>query len=404
MIQPLYVLDAKQHKSNYVIPCCEIRDSPAYEWRGFHLDVSRHFFTKEYILRLIDWISSYKLNKLHLHLTDDQGWRVQSEKFPLLNETGSWRTFNDLDSACLLQAKKNPDFAIDRRFVRADETYGGFYSKKELEEIINYATAHYVEVIPEVDMPGHMSAAIRAYPELSCTGSTGWGKEFSYPICPCKQETMQFAFAVWDEIASLFPSPYVHIGSDEVEKDTWESSGICRQFMKEHALTDIKEVQNYFVRQLQQHLESKGKKVIAWDDVIDGKVDSNLIMMYWRDWLKDSPGRCAGNGNSIILTPWSPFYISGHHSDSTFRELYEYDPKTHFPKEVMNKVIGLQSCVWTEEIPSEERFEYLVFPRLQALSEVCWSKGRDWLGFRQRLDVRMKDMDAGKINYRKPSQ
>jgi len=305
----------------------------------------------------------------------------------------------------MAKAAANPDFIIDNRFIRNTEgqkTYGGFYSKDDIRAIIAYAEAHFIEVIPEIDMPGHMSAAIRAYPYLSGTGTTGWGKEFSYPLCPCKNEVMNFSFRVWDEIASLFPSSYVHIGSDEVEKDTWDSSGDCRLFMKEHSLTDLKEIQNYFVKQVQWHLEAKGKKVIAWDDVIEGKVDSNLVMMYWRDWVKDSPIRCALNGNKIILTPWSPFYISGEHTEGTFRDLYEYDPQTHFPAEVLNKVMGLQSCVWTEEIPSEARFEYLVFPRLQALSEVCWSKGRDWNGFKQRLEPHLNRMDSEKIHYRKP--
>lgn len=405
LIQPLLLQENLAGKPGYIIPCCRIEDQPAFEWRGFHLDVSRHFFSKEYILKIIDWISSYKINKLHLHLTDDQGWRLQLAAYPLLTEVGAWRTYNELDSACMKMAASNPDFNIDPRFIKTskgEQKYGGFYSRKEIISIIAYAKAHFIEVIPEIDMPGHMSAAIRAYPYLSCTGAIGWGKEFSYPICPSKEEVLKFSYGVWDEIADIFPSSYVHIGSDEVEKDTWESSSACQEFMKTHSMMDVKEIQNYFVRKLQEHLESKGKKVIAWDDVIDGKVDNKLVMMYWRDWVKDSPARCVENGNKIILTPWSPFYISGKHTDDTFRELYEYDPQDLYPASIMENVMGLQSCVWTEEIPSEDRFEYLVFPRLQALSEVCWSQGRNWEGFQQRLEPHLLRMSSENIHFRKP--
>jgi len=280
--------------------------------------------------------------------------------------------------------------------------YGGFYTKKDIREIIAYASAHYIDVIPEIDMPGHMSAAISAYPFLSCTGTEGWGKEFSYPICPCKAEVMDFCFKVWDEVADLFPYKIVHIGSDEVEKDTWAASSDCQQFMKENNMTDLNEIQNYYVNRIQKYLEAKGKTVIAWDDVIDGKVDSNLIMMYWRDWLADSPLRCAKNGNDIILTPWSPFYLSGRHTDKTFTELYNYNPIDSLPAEVLNKVIGIQGCVWTEEIPSEAKFEYHVFPRLQALSEVCWSSRRNIDSFKIRLEQHLNYMNAKGINFRKP--
>jgi len=394
----------KKDKTVWTIPCCAITDYPKFEYRGFHLDVSRHFFSKEYILKLIDLLGMYKINKLQLHLTDDQGWRVQIDQFPLLTEIGAWRTFNNLDTICMKKAQTNPDFEIDKRFIKVQDGktfYGGFYTKQDLQEIIKYATANYIDLVPEIDMPGHMSAAISAYPFLSCTGSIGWGKEFSYPACPCKPEFMDFAFKIWDEIAELFPYNLVHIGSDEVEKDTWASSQICKDFLAQHKLDSIKEIQNYFVNEIQKHLESKGKTVIAWDDVIDGKVNGNLIMMYWRDWLKDSPKRCAQNGNRIVLTPWSPFYISGDHTDETLKELYDYDPVKSMLPEVLTKVIGIQSCVWTEEIPSEACFEHHVFPRLQALSETCWSKSKDWNSFKARLDLHYKIMDSLHLNYHK---
>lgn len=380
-------------KTIWKIPCCQITDYPKFAYRGFHLDVSRHFFTKEYLLEIIDYLSFYKINKLQLHLTDDQGWRVEIDQFPLLTEVGAWRSFNNLDSICMKKAIKDPDFIIDERFIKTvngKTVYGGFYTKQDIREIIAFAKERCIEVIPEIDMPGHMSAAIAAYPYLSCTESTGWGKEFSYPACPCKPEMMDFTFKVWDEITDLFPSEMVHIGADEVEKDTWNLSTDCQGFIKEKGLDSIYEVQNYFVKEIQKHLEAKGKTVIAWDDVVDGKVDDQLVMMYWRGWRKDSPGLCATNGNKIILTPWSPFYISSEHGEKSLNELYNYDPELNLSAEVMQKVLGMQSCIWTEEIPSESCFERHAFPALLALSETCWSSSKNWESFRIRLEIHDK--------------
>lgn len=371
----------------------KIIDEPIYEWRGFHLDVSRHFFTKEYILKVIDWLAYYKFNKFHLHLTDDQGWRIESKKFPLLNEIGSWRTLDSNDSICMRKAKTNPDFGIDPRFIKVRDgktMYGGYYTREDLAEIINYAKAHFIEIIPEIDMPGHMSAAIRAYPQLSCTGSAGWGKEFSHPICPCNNEVIDFTFQIWDEIADLFPSVYVHIGADEVEKDTWKSSPECQDFMKANNLQNVKEIQSFFVEKLQKHLEAKGKTVIAWDDVTDDKISSDLKIMYWRDWVKDAPEKAAANGNQIIFTRWDLFYLSSTDSDESLKNLLEFDISREYPAEVANKIIGFHGCVWTEEIPSEVVFETQIFPRLQALSEVNWSADRNFHSFNSRMVPHLK--------------
>jgi len=396
---------ASSGKTEWKIPCCRITDYPRFAYRGFHLDVSRHFFTKEYLLKIIDFLGMYKINTLQLHLTDDQGWRIQIDQFPLLTEVGAWRTFNHLDSICMKKSKTNPDYIIDKRFIRIMDgktVYGGFYTKQDIREIVAYAADRSIEVVPEIDMPGHMSAAISAYPYLSCTGPTGWGREFSVPACPCKPEMMDFAFRVWDEIAELFPSKYVHIGADEVEKDSWAASSECQKFMSEKKLDSIYEIQNYFVTELQKHLEAKGKPVIAWDDVIDGQVNDKLVMMYWRDWLTGSPLKCARNGNNIILTPWTVFYFSGQHTDESLKRLYGYEVTTEMQPEVAEKVTGFQACVWTEEIPSEARFEYVVFPQLQAFAETCWSKSKEWESFSTRLNSHLKRMDSLKINYRKP--
>ena len=382
-----------------------IKDKPKYAWRGFHMDVSRHFFTKEYILEMIDWLAYYKFNKLQLHLTDDQGWRIEIDRFPLLTETGAWRTFNNMDSICMEKAKSDINYTIDPRFIKevnGQKIYGGFYTKQDIRDIVAYAAAHYIDIIPEIDMPGHMSAAIRAYPQLSCVDSAGWGTEFSFPICPCNPDVMDFSFKVWDEIVELFPSNVVHIGCDEVEKGTWVSSPECQAFMKEHGMTALNEIQNYFVKKLQEHLEAKGKMVIAWDDVIEGNIDNKITMMYWRAWVTDSPERSAANGNPIILTPWSHFYLSSPSTDENLQKLYSYDPVDLFPSDVMNKVEGMQGCVWTEEIPSEAIFEKHVFPSLQALAEVCWSPARDWYSFQVRMKPHFNYLNTQNIRYRRP--
>jgi len=382
-----------------------IKDKPEYAWRGFHIDVARHFFTKEYILKVIDWLAYYKINKLHLHLSDDQGWRIQMDQFPLLTEIGAWRTFNQYDTICMNLAKTDPTYETDKRFIKVvngKTMYGGFYTKQDIRDIIAYAAANYIDVIPEIDMPGHMSAAIRAYPQLSCVDSAGWGTEFSFPICPCNDPVMDFSYKVWDEIADLFPSQVVHIGCDEVEKGTWASSPACQAFMKLHGMTNLNEIQNYFVKKLQEHLQAKGKTIIAWDDVIDGNVDNKITMMFWRDWVTDSPERSAANGNPIIITDWSCFYLSSNGTDERLRKLYDYNPANIYPAAVVNKIQGMQSCIWTEEIPSEAVFENHAFPGLQALAEICWTKRRDWTSFQSRMKPQFIYMNYQKIKFRRP--
>jgi len=390
---------------SFNLRCVTIKDQPKYTWRGFHIDVSRHFFTKEYILEMIDWLAYYKFNKLQLHITDDQGWRIEIDKFPLLTQIGAWRSFNNLDSTCMELAKSDINYAIDSRFIKEEngkKIYGGFYTKQDIREIIAYASANYIDVIPEIDMPGHMSAAIRAYPQLSCVDSAGWGTEFSFPICPCEPGVLDFSYKVWDEIIELFPSKIVHIGCDEVEKGTWVSSPECQAFMRENGMKAVSEIQNYFVKRVQEYLQAKGKTVIAWDDVIDGNIDSKITIMYWRDWIKDSPERSAANGNSIILSPWSPFYLSSANTDKDLQNLYDYNPAQLFPASVQNKVMGMQSCIWTEKVPSETIFEQHVFPSLQALSEVCWTSGKDFSSFQNRMRPHFKYLNKQGVHYRKP--
>ena len=390
-------------QNSFTLPGLTISDEPKYSYRGFHLDVARHFFTKAYILKIIDWLAYYKFNKFQLHLTDDQGWRIESKKFPLLNSIGSWRVFDKYDSICIAKAASNSDFNLDPRFIQVKngvKMYGGFYTQQDIAEIINYARSRFVEIIPEVDMPGHMSAAIKAYPQLSCTGSTGWSSEFSYPICPCTGEINDFAFQIWDEVSALFPSNYIHIGADEVDKTTWKASADCAGFMQANNLKSTSEIQSFFVENLQNHLEGKGKTVIAWDDVTDGKINSNLKIMYWRDWRSDSPSKAAANGNQIIFSRWDLFYLSGPYSEENLKSLLAFDISQNYSPQVVAKIIGFQGCLWSEQVPSEAIFEAQVFPRLQALSEVNWSAVTDYYSFTTRMAPHRSYLKANNVNLK----
>jgi hexosaminidase len=397
-----------QHVKSFTLQALTIVDSPKYAWRGFHVDVSRHFFSKEFIENLIDWIALYKFNKLQLHLTDDQGWRVQIDSYPLLSTIGAWRPYPSThdDSICIKNAVNNPLFDIDRRFLRSSNgtlEYGGFYTKEDISQIVNYAAQRHIDVIPEIDMPGHMSAAIKAYPFLSCAKSAGWGTEFSTPIFP-SDSTLSFAYAVWDEVISMFPSEYVHIGGDEVDTTAWVQSPDYKSFLAKHQLSNAKQVELYFLDNLQQHLTNKGKKVIMWDDVTDlGNVNPIVTIMYWRDWMGNAPQKAAQNNNDLIFTPWNLFYLSGENSDQNLKDLYQYAVASQFSSQVVNKLTGFQGCVWTEDIPSERLFEYQIFPRLQALSELSWSHQSDWVSFQNRLVGQLHYLSSQNILYFKPA-
>ena len=405
--QILWTADMDTNERVIIIPALSITDKPQNMYRGFHIDLSRHFFPKEFIFKLIDQMALYKLNKLQLHLTDDQGWRIQIDKYPKLTSVGAYRTFNDQDSVCMEKAKYDADYEFNPMFVNGS-TYGGFYTKQDLKDIVSYATENFIDVIPEVDMPGHMSAAIRSYPELSlsCSGNTNWGSEFSEPLCVCRNEVMQFAYDVWDEVMNLFPYDYVHLGADEVEKSFWLESADCQQFMEENNMNHVNQIQSYFVDKMFEYISSKGKKMIAWDDIfvsndddIVNSVDPNITIMYWRDYKPESADYAAQNGNPIVLTPWSWFYLSSEPNDENLKSLYEFSEQSELSAQVIAQKIGYQACVWTEEIPSEAVFERYIFPRFQAYAEVAWSKNKVWDSFIKRMPAHLKYLKDNGIKY-----
>ncbi|MDQ2718728.1 MAG: family 20 glycosylhydrolase [Bacteroidota bacterium] len=400
---PVSITAIKEFK----IPSVEITDKPAYGWRGMHLDVARHFFSVDYLKKFIDRMAMYKLNRLHLHLTDDQGWRIQIKKYPQLTEKGAWRAFDGNDSACMKLAKENPDFEIDPSHIihRDGKTlYGGFYTQDEMRNVIKYAASRNIEIIPELDMPGHMMAAIKIFHWLSCTGQQGQGKVFSVPLCPCKETTFQFAENVYKEIFALFPSKYVHIGGDEVDKSTWETSSGCNNVMQKEGIKNVNELQSYFIKRMEKYFHENGKKMIAWDDVLEGGIDSSVIIMYWRGWVPKAPVEAANNGNKVIMTPGSPLYFDQFPDKSSLYNVYHFDP---IPKglsaSAAKNIIGIQACVWTERIPSEKRADFMTMPRMTAMAEVAWTdSSRNYSSYLERLKNQYRSWDKMHIHYRLP--
>ncbi len=396
-------LEGERTATEIPVPVLEITDQPSIAWRGMHLDVSRHFFSMDYLHRYVDLLALYKMNKLHLHLTDDQGWRLEIKKYPLLTEESAWRTFNNQDSVCIEKAKKDPRFNLEPKHLRERNgvtEYGGFYTQEEMRELVEYAQSRHIEIIPEIDMPGHMMAAIKVYPELACTGSAGWGKVFSTPLCPGNEKVYEFVEGVLTEVMDIFPSKYIHIGADEVEKSTWEESKACQALMAAEGMTNVEELQSYFVNRVTDFIKSKGKEVIVWDDAIHPGVDSSLYVMYWRNWAGGVQNRVAENGNPMIYTPGNPMYFS--RLDAQMYPIYHFEFfGNHYPEDKKQLAYGLQACVWTETVPSEALADAIIFPKLLALSERAWSprEVHNWDGFKERLQSQLLRLDQLGVKY-----
>ncbi|MDO3642172.1 family 20 glycosylhydrolase [Mucilaginibacter sp. L3T2-6] len=389
------------------LPAVTIEDHPAYEWRGMHLDVSRHFFSVDYLKKFIDRLALYKMNKLHLHLTDDQGWRIEIKKYPLLTEQGAWRTFNNQDTACMKKAADNPDFTIDKEHIiqRDGKTlYGGFYTQDEMRGVVAYAAARHIDIIPEIDMPGHMMAAINSYPFLTCNGENKFGELFSKPICPCNESTFEFAENVFKEIMDIFPSKYIHIGGDEVDRSDWAKSEACKALMQREGIKDLPALQSYFINRMEKFFIANGRKMIGWDEVIEGGVTKSAIVMYWRTWVPDAPVKAVKNGNTVIMAPGEPLYFDNQPDQYTISKVYHFNP---IPKalnqEEAKSIIGAQAEIWTEMIPSEKRADYMYMPRMTALAENLWTSSPDkYDSYTKRLVKQYARMDAMKIHYRLP--
>ncbi|MDP4264481.1 MAG: family 20 glycosylhydrolase [Bacteroidota bacterium] len=398
------------------IPCCTIKDYPRFAYRGMHLDVSRHFFPVSFIKKYIDYLALHKFNTFHWHLTDDQGWRIEIKKYPKLTSVGGWRNGTIIG--------RYPGTGNDNL------KYGGFYTQEEVKEIVKYAAERYIDVIPEIEMPGHSSAAIAAYPELSCFpnestqhpkqcawygDTTGkqvqqtWGV-FNDVFCAGKENTFLFLQDVLDEVMALFPSKYIHAGGDECPKENWKRCPYCQQRMKDNGLNNEHELQSYFIRRMEQYLNSKGKTLIGWDEILEGGLAPNAVIMSWRG--EKGGIEAARQKHMVIMTPGSPVYFDHSQTQSEdsvtigsynpLEKVYAYEP---VPKELNDAeakyILGAQANVWTEYMAYPSKVEYMIFPRMSALSEVLWSpkEKRDWKDFEKRLQTQFKRYDLWKANY-----
>lgn len=405
-LQSLMQLIPADYNGPVNIPAAEIIDKPSFKYRGMHLDIARHFQPVSYVKRYIDLMSQYKFNYFHWHLTDDQGWRIEIKKYPKLTEIGSTRPESH-------EGRYSPIFKGDGRPV------SGFYTQKEIKEVIAYAKERNITVIPEIELPGHASAALAAYPQLSCKPDQKyevqktWGI-FKEVFCPT-DETFKFLEDVLDETIKLFhDSPYIHIGGDEVLKDHWKESAFVQELKKRENLKDEHEVQSYFVRRIEKFINSKGKKIIGWDEILEGGLAPNATVMSWRGTTGGIAA--AKSRHDVIMTPNTFLYLDYGQGDPAYEPLniggylplstvYSFHPvPEELTAEEAKYVIGGQANLWTEYIETPQQIEYMIFPRMLALSEAVWSglENKNFENFKIRLADRFADLDQQGVNYRIP--
>ncbi|MFI5150951.1 MAG: beta-N-acetylhexosaminidase [Bacteroidia bacterium] len=385
--------------------CLKIRDEPFYSWRGMHLDVCRHFFTKEEVERYLDYLALYKFNVFHWHLTDDQGWRIEIKQYPRLTEIGSVR--------------KETVIGKPSDTARYDgKQHGGFYTQADIKEVLAYADARHIVVVPEIELPGHAQAALSAYPQYSCTGgpfpvATTWG-EFKDVYCPT-EETFTFLEHILDEVADLFPGQYIHIGGDECAKDRWKACPKCQALIKKEGLKDENELQSYFIRRIEKHLNKKGKQLIGWDEILDGGLAPNATVMSWRGTAGGL--KAMEMKHTVIMTPGKPCYFDHYQSKDKAKEplaiggfnpleaVYAFNPigeiRPAQRKEALKYIVGAQGNVWTEYITTFSQVEYMSVPRMCALSEALWTAQgqKNYSSFLKRLKQHTSLLDKMQVHY-----
>jgi hexosaminidase len=393
----------------WVLPTVTIEDWPRFPYRGLHLDVGRHFFDVAFVKRYIDTMARFKLNRFHWHLTEDQGWRIEIDAYPELTTTGAWRNESTLD--------KNIE-----PYVGDGVPHGGFYTKDEIREVVAYAAERFVTVIPEIELPGHATAAIASYPELGCTEerlevSTNWGIHDTI-YCP-NEVTFEFLQNVLDEVVELFPSEYIHIGGDEVPKRQWEESAAAQAVMQREGLASEEELQSWFIRRIESHLRSRGRRLIGWDEILEGGLAPDATVMSWRG--TEGGIAAARQGHDVIMTPTEYAYFDFYQGDPeteplamnwaghgiTLDKVYAFEPVPEvLTAEQARHILGAQGNVWTEYMKTPEYVEYMAYPRALALAEVVWTPAetREYGDFLQRLRAVLRHLDALGINYRQPEE
>jgi hexosaminidase len=385
------------------IPCATITDHPRFQWRGMHLDVCRHFFPVEFVKKYIDLLARYKMNTFHWHLTDDQGWRIEIKKYPKLTEIGSWRSGSQVGP----YGRREYDSI----------SYGGYYTQEQIREVVAYAAARHITVVPEIEMPGHAMAALAAYPELGCTGGPyevqkGWGV-FEDVLCAGNDSVFSFMQNVLTEVMELFPSEIIHIGGDECPKESWKKCPKCQSRMKAEGLKDEHALQSYFILRIEKFVNSKGRKIIGWDEILEGGLAPNAAVMSWRG--TEGGIAAAKSGHYAVMSPGSHCYFDHYQGDpaneplaiggyTTVQKVYSYEPiPAELNAEQAKYILGAQGNVWTEYILTPEHVEYMALPRMLALAEVLWTpkEKRNEADFIRRMEKELSWLEAMNVNASK---
>lgn len=409
-LQSLFqLLPAIRTNAALTVSCMNIKDYPRFKWRGMHLDVSRHFFGPEFVKKYIDLMSQYKFNTFHWHLTDDQGWRIEIKKYPLLTQIGAWRVDkNNITWSSRPQAQ-----------LGEQANYGGYYTQEQIKDIIKYAALRNITIVPEIEMPGHSAAAIASYPFLSCMQQAqlpmtgGNYTNISSNYCAGNDSAFTFLENVLTEVMNLFPSQYIHVGGDEVDKTSWKNCPKCQERMKKEGLKNEEELQSYFIKRIEKFISSKKRKMIGWDEILEGGLAPEATVMSWRG---EAGGiEAAKMNHNVVMTPGTPLYFDHYQADpatepraiggfNTLKRVYDYNP---IPKELDEQqskfILGAQANLWAEFITTSKQVEYMVLPRMLALAEVLWSPqaAKDWNNFNERLQYHLKAFDQKGLNYSK---
>lgn len=389
-------------------PAVVIEDSPKYPYRGFMLDVARYFLPKEEVMKLIDYMALHKLNKFHWHLIDDNGWRIEIKKYPLLGTVGGYRV------------KREGLFPHRKNAMPGEPTpEGGFYTQEEIREVVKYAQERCIEVIPEIEMPAHTNSSLAAYPHLTCPVVNQFigtlpgigGKNASVIYCAGNDQVFDFLQDVIDEVIELFPSKFIHIGGDEAWKENWKKCPLCQKRMRDENIPDEEELQSYFIRRINTYIQSKGKRLMGWDELTDSEIPEGATIFGWRGFGQ-SAAKAAAKGHDVVLTPARVMYLIRYQGpqwfepftyfgNNTLKDVYDYEVSmSDFTPELMPRIKGLQASMWTEFINSPQELQYMIFPRLAALSDRAWSKhDKDWANFVDRLDKMCLIYEELGINY-----
>ena len=378
------------------VPCVSIRDNPRFGYRGLHLDVSRHFFSKEEVMKLLDVMSFYKLNTLHMHLTDAGGWRIEIDKYPKLTSETAFRTESDW--------RKWWD-GRDRKYLPEGTpgAYGGYYTKEDIREIVKHAASKHINIIPEIEFPGHSEEVLMAYPELSCSGKPYQNGDF----CIGNELSFTFMEDVLAEVIDLFPSEYIHVGGDEAGKSAWKKCPKCQALMKEKGMKNVDELQSYMIHRAEEFLNSKDRKLIGWDEILEGGLAPEATVMSWRGG--DGGIKSARMGHDVVMTPGNYMYLDFYQADpktqpyaiggyTPIKKVYSYDPvpADSLTVEECRHILGVQANTWTEYIQTPEHLEYMMFPRALAVAEIGWTSQelRTWEDFKPRMNAHISKLQG----------